>query len=94
MSGTVRSHTSLTLKQKPQVIADAKTQSKDELCAKHKCPKSRVLKCKDWIVERAKTTKLSKKRDRSGAFVKVEQALLMWFNQMRKSESKNLNSLP
>lgn len=86
MSG--RKHTSLSIKQKLNVIADVKTTTKDELCKKYKCSKAtinRILKNKDSIVEQSKTSKLSTKRDRKGACVNVERALSLWFSGMRES---------
>ncbi|XP_049302948.1 tigger transposable element-derived protein 6-like [Bactrocera dorsalis] len=86
MAGNKRK--TLSIKEKLKVIAESKTISKPELCSKYGCSSStlnKILRNAGEIANKSSTRKLSAKRMRQGKEAQVEQALMIWFNQLRSS---------
>ncbi|XP_055855001.1 tigger transposable element-derived protein 6-like [Episyrphus balteatus] len=93
MSGKGRKLTSLTIKQKLQILrlVEAKLKSRKEIAEQFKCDVStinRVARNKTKLEEAAQTNQNSKrKRLRMSSNEKVETTLTLWFNQMRSQNA-------
>ncbi|XP_055858499.1 tigger transposable element-derived protein 6-like [Episyrphus balteatus] len=93
MSGKGRKLTSLSIKQKLQILrlVEAKLKSRKEIAEQFKCDVStinRVARNKTKLEEAAQTNQNSKrKRLRISSNEKVETALTQWFNQMRSQNA-------
>ncbi|XP_055907142.1 tigger transposable element-derived protein 6-like [Eupeodes corollae] len=84
MSG--RKYTSLSIKQKLNILKESQEKSKTELCSKYKCSLStlnRVIRNVEQIKNKSRNFSQSRKREPIGSCKKVEEALLTWFGQMR-----------